>query len=91
MTTARSPLRKLKAQADQMAELLKKAERGEAPAIPFASKILEARSRPSIKFAVLMDDKALSIEMPWKTIAETSQAGISEYILKQMREARDNG
>lgn len=72
-----------------MAEMLKKAERGEVPAIPFASNILEARSRPSIKFAVMMDDKSIAIEMTWATIRETSQAGISEFILKQMREARD--
>lgn len=42
-----------------------------------------------LTFAVMMDDKILSIEMPWATIRETSERGISEYVLKHMRGARD--
>ena len=40
-------------------------------------------------FAVAMDDKIFKIEMGWKTIQESSEAGLAEYIVKQMREARD--
>ena len=29
----------------------------------------------------LMDDKILKIEMPWVTIRDTSERGISEYVL----------
>ena len=32
---------------------------------------------------------AIKIEMAWAMIRETSRAGIAEYILNQMREARD--
>lgn len=53
------------------------------------SKIAAARDRESVRFGVVMDDKVLTIDMPWATIRETSTAGISEYILRQMQEARD--
>jgi hypothetical protein len=35
-------------------------------------------------------DKSLSIEMPWETVRESSEHALSEYVLKQMRESRDN-
>lgn len=89
MTTARSPLRKLKAQADEIAVRLKALERGEVNVPDPAGKVAAARTREAIKFAVVMDDKVLKIEMPWATIKEMSEAGISEYILKHMREERD--
>jgi hypothetical protein len=89
VTTARSPLRQLKAQADKMAELLKKAWRGEPIDVQYAHKIAEARGREEIVFGVVMDDKVIQITMPWKLIEETSQAGLSEFILKQMRGNRD--
>lgn len=90
MTTARSPLRALKAQSDKMAALLKAAERGEVPSAQDTSgTIATARTKESIKFGVIMDDKVLRIEMSWATIRSTSESGISEYILKQMRDSRD--
>lgn len=89
MTTAHSPLPQLKAQADRIASALKAAERGGAIALDTGNRIAAARARASITFAVVMDDKVLKIEMPWATIRETSEAGIAEYILNQMREARN--
>lgn len=90
MTTARSPLSALKAQSDRIAAALKAAERGESiVAFDPAGKIAAARSRDSVTFAVVMDDKILKIEMPWITIRDSSEHGISEYILKHMREARE--
>jgi hypothetical protein len=89
MTTAHSPLRVLRNQADRMAMMLKAAERGEH--IPGDNgKLAAARAKDSVKFVVAMDDKWISIDMPWSTIRETSECGISEYILNQMREARDS-
>jgi hypothetical protein len=88
MSTARSPLRKLKAEADRIAAQLKAFERGDIGADP-TGKLTAARGRESIDFAVVMDDKILKIVMPWALIKSTSESGISEYILKQMREARD--
>lgn len=89
MTTKHSPLSALKAQADKMAAIIKAAERGEKIDVRFAEKIDAARAKPSFKFGVVMDDKIITIDMPWATIRATSEAGLSEYIVRQMREARD--
>jgi hypothetical protein len=89
VTTRHSPLSQLKAQADKIAATLKGAERGEKIDIRFAEKIEAARAKDCFKVGIVMDDKVIMIEMPWATIRETSEAGLSEYIVRQMREARD--
>lgn len=89
MTTARSPLRALKAQADNIAAMLKAVERGEQVDVRFAEKIEAARGRDGIKVGVMMDDKLIIVEMPWIALRETSEAGLADYILRQMRGARD--
>jgi hypothetical protein len=89
MTTSKSPLRVLKAQADKIAATIKAAERGEPVDVRFAEKIAAARSKDSFKTGIVMDDKLITIEMTWATIRSSSEAGLSEYILKQMRGARD--
>jgi hypothetical protein len=89
MTTSRSPLSALRRQADTIAVALKQAERGEKIVHDPVGKIAAARCRESVKFAVVMDDKIISVEMPWAMIHDTSERGISEYILKQMKGARD--
>lgn len=88
MSTARSPLRKLKAEADRIAAQMKALERGEVNTPDPAGKVAAARLRETITFGVVMDDKILKIEMPWATIRELSEAGISAWILKHMREQR---
>lgn len=89
MTTSRSPLSALKAQADKIAAMIKAAERGEKIDVRFAEKIEAARAKESIKFGIVMDDKIVSIDMPWATIRATSEMGLAEYVLKQMRGARE--
>lgn len=89
MTTAQSPLRVLKAQADKIAATIKAVERGENTTDDVGGKIAAARGRESITFGVVMDDKIIKLEMPWTTIRATSEVGLAEYILKQMREARE--
>lgn len=89
MTTKHSPLRVLKAQADKIAAVLKASERGEKIDVQFAEKIAAAREKESIKFGVVMDDKIITIDMPWVLVRETSEVGIAEYILNQMREVRE--
>lgn len=89
MTTTQSPLHLLKAQADKIAAAIKAAERGEKIDVRFAEKIAAARSKDALTFGVVMDDKFIKIEMPWATIRATSEAGLAEYVLNQMREARD--
>ena len=89
MTTSHSPLSQLKAQADKIAATLKAAERGEQIDVRFAEKIKAARSKDSFKVGIVMDDKVITIEIPWATIRGTNEVGLAEYILNQMREARD--
>lgn len=89
MTTSHSPLRVLKAQADHIAKHLKAISRGENPIEDRGGKLAAARDRESVKFVVVMDDKVLTIDLPWVTIRETSEVGIAEFILKHMRGARD--
>jgi len=89
MTTAKSPLNALQEQANKIARSLKDAERRELPSIANGEKISNARLQKNIKFAVVMDDKIITISMSWATIYDTSEAGIAEYILKQMRDAND--
>jgi hypothetical protein len=89
MTTKSSSLKALKAQADKIASVLKAAERGESVDTRFAEKIAAARNKESFKFGVVMDDKIVSVEMPWATVRETDEAGLSEWIVRQMRESQD--
>lgn len=89
MTTKHSPLRQLRAQADKIAAMLKAAERGEKIDVRFAQKIDEARAKPAFKAGIVMDDKVLTIEMPWTLIRDTSEAALAQYIVDQMREASD--
>lgn len=89
MTTSHSPLSVLKAQADRIAAILKAAERGEKIDVRFAERIEAARSKGFFKVGIVMDDKGIIFEIPWATVRETSEVGIAEYILKQMRGVRD--
>jgi hypothetical protein len=89
MTTRHSPLRELKAQADKIAATIAAAERGEVVDVEFAQKIAVARSRESFKIGIVMDDKVITIDLPWETIRASGEVGLSEYILRQMRESRD--
>lgn len=89
MTSKHSPLGVLRGQADKIAATLKAAERGDKIDVRFAAKINAARANESFKVGIVMDDKVITLEMPWATIRDTNEAGLSEYILRQMSEARD--
>jgi hypothetical protein len=79
MTTNRSPLRKLRRQSDIVAQKLKAAERGE-----IALKD-GARDKPNVTFSVVMDHKCWKFEMSWEEIRSSSEAAISDLVLKHMR------
>jgi len=89
VTTKHSPRRVLKAQADKIAAILKAAERGDKIDARFAEKIAAARAKEAFKAAIVMDDKIITIELPWSIIRSTHEAGLAEYILGQMRELRE--
>jgi hypothetical protein len=86
MTTARSPLSQLKAQAGKIAAMLKAAERGERIDAQFAEKIFAARDKQNLIFVIAMDDKFLQIRIPWNLVRDASEGEIAEFILVRMRE-----
>lgn len=85
MSTSSSPAWKLKAEADKMARMLKSAWLGEKLPNDPLGKMAAARKTDRIKFALVMDDKILTIEMTWASIKEKSERQISEFIVEQMR------
>lgn len=96
MTTKNSPLSALRRQAEEIAKLIKMAERGDMPpaggntSADLYAKVRLARAQNiGIKVGVVMDDKVFTIELPWATIQTTSEVGLAEYVLKLMRESRD--
>ena len=88
MTTSLSPLRVLKAQADNIAKIVKAIERGEPVNDP-GGKIAVSRIKGIFKTGIVMDDKVITIEMSWTMIRDTSEVAIAEFVLKQMRGARE--
>jgi hypothetical protein len=89
MTTSQSPLRVLKAQADKIAQTMKAIERGEQVTNDPAGKIAASKARGVFKPGIVMDDKIITIEITWDRVKETSEVALAEYILRQMRGARD--
>jgi len=89
MTTSQSPLRVLKAQADEIARHLRAFERGEKVPVEWAIKIQEAKTKNSIVIGVVMDDKVLKLTLPWSIVQKTPEIALAAYILKQMRGERD--
>ena len=89
MSTAKSPKWILKAQARRIAATIKSAERGENIDTAFVQKIEEARHREVFKVGIVMDDKIVTIELPWTVIKTTKEAGLAEFIYNQMREKRN--
>lgn len=89
MTTSRSSVAALKTQADRIAATMKAIDRGDKIDVRFAEKVEAARGKPSIKFGIVMDDKIVTIDIPWATLREADAVGLSEYILKQMRGGND--
>lgn len=88
MTNKNSPLRVLKQQADQIAATICAAERGEPIDAMFAEKISVARNQEAVKVGIVMDDKIVTLELPWSVIRSSGRVGLAEYILNQMRETR---
>lgn len=88
MTTKDSPLSALTSQANRIANLLKRFERGEKIEGPFAAKLNAARDKDSIKIAIAMDDKIITLDIAWTTLHGTNETGLADYILDLMRETR---
>jgi hypothetical protein len=91
MTTKNSPLHVLEQQADKIALILKKAERGESVQPGLAYRVTAARnSGTPLKVGVVMDDKTIILDIPLETIAKSSEKELSVFVLKTMQETRDD-
>lgn len=91
MTTKDSPVATLKAQADRIAGILKKAERGERVEAIHPATLRAARLKVSFSVGIVMDDQVITLDIPWATIRETDAAGLSEWIVRQMQGKRADG
>ena len=89
MTTKHSPERVIRAQASGIAAIIKAAERGDKIDVKFAKAIEEARTKETFKVGVVMDDKVIKVDLPWATIRETSEKGLTEFIVGLMLETRN--
>ncbi len=78
MTTRNSPVRVLKAQADKIAKALKD---------PNTPQVKAARLKPTFKTGIVMDDKTITLEMPWTLVDATSEEALAAMILREMQEA----
>jgi len=91
VTTSQSPAAVLKQQADQIAKHLKAAERGEATILDPSGRLAAscASGKPDVTFAVVMDDKILKVTMAWGAIRESSEEGVSAWIVEHMSGRRN--
>ncbi|BCJ90004.1 hypothetical protein IZ6_07390 [Terrihabitans soli] len=90
MTTKDSPLRELRRQAEKIAATLKAFERGEQIEPRFAEKLHVARTQETFTVGIVMDDKLIKLELYWTLIRSSTETGLAEYVLKLMRETRDD-
>lgn len=89
MTTKNSPTAVLRAQAEEIARLIKEAERGNPVAPEFKRRFEEARRRDEFKAGVVMDDKTIILTLPWTVIKAHSRDELCEWILAAMQERRE--
>lgn len=71
MTTSSSPVEELIAQAQAMIDELR--------AIP------KPRAKEKIKFAIVMDDKIVTVEIKWETIDVMMDHQLVQLLLREMR------
>ena len=88
MTSKNSPRWKLEQQAGGIASILKKAERGGPVGVLWAGGLRLARTRPTFKADIIMDDKTIILELTWTLIKETEEKALVEYIINQMQEKK---
>ena len=88
MSTKHSPLSVLTMQADNIAHILKLAEAGRWVAPQFQAAITRARANETFKVGIAMDDKVISLDIPWTVIKKTSEPALAAWIVRHMQEKR---
>lgn len=81
MTSKNSPVAQLQAQANKIAETIKRTERGEIT----SPGIQASFQRGYINCGVAMDDGILSLVLPWSLIRETDETALAALIVAQMQ------
>ncbi|MBR1066882.1 hypothetical protein [Bradyrhizobium liaoningense] len=89
MTTSQSPLRVLKAQANNMARIMKAIERGEKVTEDVGGKLAASLAVGVAKVAIAMDDKVIILDIAWSTVKTSSEVALGEYVLGLMRGSRE--
>lgn len=84
---ASTPLRQMQARSDDWARKLKAWERGDVGSDQ-TGRIAQWRKRATVQVVVPFDDKAVSLEMELQDIAEASEAELSFFIMRSVRECR---
>ncbi len=79
-------LSELRRQADKIAKNLKAIDRGETVTDDRDGKIAASRIKGEVKFAIIVNDKACVIEMTWASIRDSTEAALSAFVLKQLRD-----
>jgi len=77
MTTSQSPDYRIRQQSAAIAARLKQAAAGEI--------YIPSKDKDRIKIGIAMDDKTITLEIPWETIRNTTQSALDEYIFVLMK------
>lgn len=74
MTTKDSPIERLRDHAEKIALTLKRAAEG------------GIHDKPTTKIGIVMDDKIITMDIPWETIKSTEHAALVDFIVDEMQE-----
>ncbi len=88
MSTKNSPLIVLRTEARGIATNLKRAADGVSIGNDPQGKIAASKAKGFVKIAIVMDDKTITLDIPWKDIEKLTHAQLSEFILDLMMETR---
>lgn len=80
MSTSNSPIEKLRAEAERISIRLKEMETGEN-----LHGLSHLRLKDPMTMGIIQDDKVIKITIAWKTIKETTEEALTEYILGLMQ------
>ncbi len=81
-----SPLAMLQIRANKIAAQVKLTATIEKITGPAAAQVAAARERPSVKFATILDDAVINLEMTWAAIRQMSEAELAKLIIARIRE-----
>lgn len=91
MSTSRSPLRQLQAEANRIAAMIKRWERRDFQGVEDPARKLEkAFAAGRLKVGIVQDDKVTTLEIDIDVLRNHSEASLSAVVLRHMQGARVN-